>query len=370
MKRLVYIGLFLFLLIVLSSSIGKLNMEDATFTLTYGIDVNQNNELEFYATSPVFGREIEVKKQILGVKSSTIRQSRKGFDQRSPGLSLGSKIQIILIGNKLLKDPNWFSLLDVFYRDFKGTVSPIVVVVDGPVSEIIYYTPKNQPRTTIFLKKLITTAKLRGETVNTNLQELHRQMYEKGATPYLSNIKKNQKIILNGSTLLTERGNYSTGLTVQETALLQILQGQKANYSLTLPIFTKEHNDSIVKNRISFTAQDIQTKIKTKYINGKFQFDIQVAMKMIVTEKLFPYDMRKNNKKLEDMVEQQLKIKFQNVIKKIQKDELDPIGLGLYARAHQYKEFTCIQDTWGETLSKANINITIKLKTNSMGAIK
>ncbi|EOQ08970.1 Ger(x)C family spore germination protein [Bacillus cereus] len=371
MRRVIHVGVCICIFAIFLSDIGKsLNIEDATFTLALGIDLDQEGRLKYYAISPVFGREIKDKKETLYTTADSTRESRGEFDKKSPGLTIGSKVQIILIGKNLLKHRNWFSLLDVFYRDFKGTVSPIVIAVDGPVSEIFHYTPDNKPLISIFLKKLITTAKLRGELVHTNLQELHRQIFEKGVTPYIPTLKKNNKLTLIGTSLLHNDGTFCINLNSQETVLLQILQGENADYSFTFPVPTGQNSNITFKNRLSFSTQDVKTTIQTKYINKKFYFDIHITMELMMTEKLLSQDMKNGHEKLEKIVKKQLKRNFETLIKKLQVENLDPIGLGIHARAYQHTEYSHIKQPWEKKLSESKVCISVNVNINTMGGIK
>lgn len=57
-------------------------------------------------------------------------------------------------------------------------------------------------------------------------------------------------------------------------------------------------------------------------------------------------------------------------IKKVQENKIDPIGLGLYARAYHYEQYKKVEEHWGEALSKSNINVSLDVDIQSMGAIK
>lgn len=74
--------------------------------------------------------------------------------------------------------------------------------------------------------------------------------------------------------------------------------------------------------------------------------------------------------KLEQMVEEQLEMQLGNFIKKIQKNKIDPIGLGVYARAYRNRYYEKVQDYWGKALEEATINISVDVTTQSMGSIK
>ena len=89
-----------------------------------------------------------------------------------------------------------------------------------------------------------------------------------------------------------------------------------------------------------------------------------------LTTHLFPYDISKDAKKLEKQAAEQMKAQMEKVIKTIQKHEIDPIGLGIYARAFEYKEFKKVEDNWGEAVKDADINVKLDLTIGAMGPVK
>src|SRR5690606_698639 len=113
----------------------------------------------------------------------------------------------------------------------------------------------------------------------------------------------------------------------------------------------------------------VKSKIKTKYDQGKFHFNYNIDMTVNIAERLFPVD-RVKKKELEKMIAKELKSKFEGVIKKIQENKIDPIGLGLYARAYHYEQYKKVKEHWGEALAKSDINVTVKVKIKAMGAVK
>ncbi len=114
----------------------------------------------------------------------------------------------------------------------------------------------------------------------------------------------------------------------------------------------------------------MKTKIKTSYKQNKFRFDINIKMPAGLTERLFPFDVRKNGKELEKMISEHMKKQFENLIKNTQKHQIDPIGLGLYARVHEYSQYKKVEDHWGEALSKADIHVSVKVTKGNMGPVK
>jgi Ger(x)C family germination protein len=344
------------------------NIEDVSLTLVLGIDLDRNNNLLVYMSSPVFNKEAKVKEEVTGVKSVTIRNSRDKFDATVMALTSGSKTQVILVGKRLLKQKNWMKYLDPFHRDPKNTVTTRVVAVDGPVSDVIFYNPKDKPRLPLYLTKLVDTASLRNITVKTNLQELHEQIADKGVTANITEMKKNNKIFVIGTALLDEKGRYKLNLQSDENKLLRILQhGTTGEFSFTIPIKIKP--DSQDKDWISFAAYNIKVKTKVRYDN-KFIFNTDIKMRVGITERLFSFNTRKDAAKLQKALETKLEADFNQLIKKIQTANIDPIGLGRYARTYTYPEWKKVQNKWNNALAKGDVNVKVNVEIGAMGTIK
>lgn len=71
-----------------------------------------------------------------------------------------------------------------------------MVAVDGPISSVIYNNFKDKPALPEYLTDLINTNKLYNRTVFTPFHEFHRQTFNKGITPAISEIKKGKKKML------------------------------------------------------------------------------------------------------------------------------------------------------------------------------
>jgi Ger(x)C family germination protein len=299
-----------------------------------------------------------------------LHYSTKQFDTVVTALTSGGKLQTLLIGKRVLEHPNWFKLLDMLYRDPKLSVNCVVAGVDGPLSDVFFYNPKDKPRLMLHIKKLIDTANRRNITVFTTLLELHRQMYEKGETPSITLLKKSKEIEVIGTALLDKKGEYKTLISFEENTLLFILKNKKNHLSLTVKIPKSENNGFFETNFTSFLINNPQVKIKPTYTHEHFNFDIQLKMSLMISERLFSFDTGKKENQFDALIEEQLIESFTALIKKIQDNKVDPIGLGLYARAFQYKAWKKEQEHWGETLSQAKVTVKVKAKLGDSGNIR
>ena len=373
MKRLLFIPLVSLLVLILPGCWDRADLEDVAFVLVFGLDLDQDNNLLIYSMVPV--RQKAKEKEIpVTVRAVSLRESRGKLDDMFEGAASGRKLETVLLGKRLLKHEDWFPLLDVLFRDTKNAITADVVFVNGPVSQVVNSRFPEIPHLSLHLHDMIKTTNKRHETVMTTLHELHRQMYEKGITPAISDLEMDEKLELKGTSPAQRerkvcRFPTSSGKCIADDSAEANQEG--VPLTLQLPQMKKGGGGGIFDtNVISLTLTNMKTKIKTAYRDGRFQFDIRISSYITLSEREFPFDVEKKSGELEKMIEKQLDQQFENLIKKIQKHKIDPIGLGLYARAHEYKEWQKVQDDWGEALSKADIKINVKVKVKSMGPIK
>ncbi|WP_261305589.1 Ger(x)C family spore germination protein [Paenibacillus andongensis] len=371
-KRLLHVLLIAIVVVIPLGCSDRLDMEDAAHALLIGFDLDKENEFILYSTTSVFSKNVAKKTRELKVKSQTNRQSREKQDSYTQGVFQGRSIQVLLVSKRILQQENWFRLTDVWFRDPKNPLTPRVIAFDGPLSEIIYLNPKDQPMMPLLLREMVETKNARSETVKTTLQGLNQQLREKGVTPIISEVRiKDKQIAMTGTTLLDHKGKYADSLNMQETILLRIMQkNTKKSVSLTIPIAGEMKIGPFHTDKVSLNVDDIKVKIKTAFLKEKFQFDMHITMRVGLSELLFPYDVRSHGKELENKITEQVQMLFENLIKKIQTDKIDPIGLGLYAQAHEYSHFKKAEDHWGETLANADIHVSVKTIIGAMGTVK
>jgi len=227
MKRLFTATVLILSTVILSSCGYGMPIENLNFPLVLGFDLDEDNHLLFYTSSPVFNKYADEKADIIKVKAKAIRESRKYFDALETGDVTSAKIQIFLIGKKILEHENWFSILDTVYRNpnFSGTTK--MVMVDGSVEDVIFHKSKTKPQLSLFLNDLIDNNVKRTRNVKSMAHIFHREMYDKGITPVIPRLVKDKEIKLMGLALLNNKGKYVDKLSIEETSLLLLLRNQK-----------------------------------------------------------------------------------------------------------------------------------------------
>ncbi|HDR4560102.1 Ger(x)C family spore germination protein [Bacillus cereus] len=379
MRRFIHFTiLFYFFLIFLTGCGDRLDLEKQSISLIYGFDAQAKGKLIVYHVNPIFNEDVAKKYETHEAKVKTPREAKATFNSSSNGLVSTEKLQLILFSTNFLKQEGAMPYLDVWYRDPKNTGNMRMVAVNGPISSVIYNKFKDKPSLPEYLTDLINTNKLYNRTVFTTFHEFHRQTFNKGITPAISEIKKGKKdVIVTGSALLTSRGIYKMSLNRYESALLLLLQ-KKANTPVSLTM--KMPSDLVESNSalkdtdggdfITINVLTMKRMIGTGYNDNRFQFNIKMNFNISIAEMTFNMDVDKDNKKLTALITKQLNKDLNELIHKIQKQQLDPFGFGDYARAFQYKKWKTVEDDWPSAFSKANVKVAPTIKILENGIIK
>ncbi|GIO13523.1 hypothetical protein J19TS2_30780 [Cohnella xylanilytica] len=366
------LALSLIAAVCLAGCYDKVDMEDVSFSLVVGIDANEENGIRTFTTIPVFSKNAKKKTQELKVEARTLRESRDKFDAFSIGSFNGRKAQVIVFSKRLVQQvPDWFRYVDVFFRDGRNPITPKLVMFDGDLEQLFRYQSPDQPMLPLMLIGMIESASSRSESVKTTLQELHRQMYDPGQTPYLAEMSIEQDAKMKGTALLDRKGKYAATLSLRETTYLRMLQktsGPAVNLTLPLPSsLTKAPPD---KSWISLVTERVRTRIKPSYSGGRFRFDVRIRISASVIEKLSHIDLDKLQKQVEAACAREIRGKFEELIDKFQASAVDPVGFGIYARAYEYAAFRGVKDDWGKAFSEADIRVKVLVSFADEGSVK
>lgn len=356
--------LSIFLIIGVSGCRGKVNIEDVTLSMILGIDVNDQNKVEIYMASPVFSEYTKEKTEHFNVQTISIKESRNYFDTRASGITAGGKIQAILIGAKVLEHKNWFSILDMFFRDPKFRLNADLIFIDGPLSDVFKLNPKDKPELPIYIPQLIQTADFRNVAFRTSLRMFHQMYYEKGITPFAPELTvQGDHLVVNGTTLLTKNNLYNQTLSMNETQLLKILKdhldGQLV-VALNLKQYKKNVDDVFKDDETSFYIKDVKRKIEKRYSNGQYSFNINLTMPIMFTES--PIGLTNSSEAvLKKAIEKKLQKQLNDLVQSFQKNKVDPVGFGILAHSFQYSDWEKNENHWLDTYQKSNIKVKVKI---------
>ncbi|ARU62761.1 hypothetical protein CBW65_18645 [Tumebacillus avium] len=358
-RKLILLLLLLALLATGCGTEGK-SLEQMSLSLAAAVDADENDRLVIYQSNPIFSQTGQGKSHILKVESGTVRQARDQMQLMSTGTIRGGKLQVMLIGKKVIETRSAGAFYDSFLRDAKNPSNVTMALVDGPVKEIMIFRPKDHHLGS-FVHELIETANKEGSTVETMIRQLHDQAFEPGITAAVAEIaKKGNTIAVKGTALLNKQGLYAGSLNREESLMLLFLQDE-AKRKVSYSVGTKGPSMNIALKK---------HKVRTNWSNGAFQFEIKLKFNAEITEVVEDRYRMENAQAVGALITKELQQSLQKLVGKLQELQVDPIGLGLYARASEYKHWKTVEHDWPAAFSKAKIKVTPEVTIENYGVIK
>jgi Ger(x)C family germination protein len=353
----------------------RIPLEKVSLILLIGLDRTPNGEIKVGTSIPLFHHKQPKSTIEHWTQASTVYTGFSKIDTKLTGYMTASKAEIILIGKKLAKEANWLQELDSSYRDPYATINAKVVLVDGPTEEIFKIHKPSKPSLPSYINSVIESSIQNNQSVSSTIQQLMREQNEEGMTQTVPIIKKSKnEIDTVGIAFLNRKGKYLTHIPKKDVKFFNLINKPKSNGRMILhlelpPKSNKRPNTSIF-------VQNARRKVDVNFQNGKFVFNLDIYANVALIEKTNAnlikehYNNKKNINNLKSAIQKEINTNLQNMLNEIQQNKIDPIGLSLYARAFQYKEWKKLKGNWSQAIAEAKINVKTHVKIKDTGTIR
>ncbi|PEQ45929.1 spore gernimation protein XA [Bacillus cereus] len=354
----------------------RIPLEKVSLILLIGLDRTPNEDIKVGTSIPLFHHKQQKSTIEHWTQASTVYTGFSKIDTKLTGYLTASKAEIILIGKKLAQETNWLQELDSSYRDPYATINAKVVLVDGHAEEIFKIHKLSKPSLSSYINGVIESSIQNNQSVSSTIQQLMREQNEEGMTQTVPIIKKtNNEIDTVGIAFLNRRGKYLTHLPKKDVKFFNLINKPKSNgrMILHLALPSKKSNK---KTNTSIFVQNATRKVDVTFQNGKFVFNLDINANVALVEKTNSnlikgyYDNKKNIYNLKSAIQKEINNNLQNILNEIQQNKIDPIGLSLYARAFQYKEWKKVKGNWSQAIAESKINVKTHVKIKDTGTIR
>ncbi|EJQ95056.1 Ger(x)C family spore germination protein [Bacillus cereus] len=354
----------------------RIPLEKVSLILLIALDRNSNGDVKVGTSIPLFHHRQPKSTIEHWTQASTVYNGFSKIDTKLTGYMTASKAEIILIGKKLAQEANWMQELDSSYRDPYATINAKVVLVDGPVEEIFTINKPDKPSLPSYISSVIESSIQNNQSVSSTIQQLMREKNEEGMTQAVPVIKKTKnEIDTIGIALLDRQGKFVTRIPKKDVKFFNLINKpkNKGRMILHLVLPPKKSNK---KPNTSILVQNATRKVDVNFQNGKFVFNLDINANVALIEKTNAnlikghYDNKKNINNLKSAIQKEINKKLQDILDEIQQNKIDPIGLSLYARAFQYKEWKKLKGNWLQALAEAKINVKTHVKIKDTGTIR
>lgn len=353
----------------------RIPLEKVSLILLIGLDRTPNGEIKVGTSIPLFHHKQPKSTIEHWTQASTVYTGFSKIDTKLTGYMTASKAEIILIGKKLAKEANWLQELDSSYRDPYATINAKVVLVDGPTEEIFKIHKPSKPSLPSYINSVIESSIQNNQSVSSTIQQLMREQNEEGMTQTVPIIKKTKnEIDTVGIAFLNRKGKYLTHIPKKDVKFFNLINKSKNTGRMILHLALPPKSNK--KPNTSIFVQNATRKVAVNFQNGKFVFNLDIYANVALIEKTNAnlikehYDNKKNINNLKSAIQKEINTNLQNMLNEIQQNKIDPIGLSLYARAFQYKEWKKLKGNWSQAIAEAKINVKTHVKIKDTGTIR
>ncbi|MED2711092.1 Ger(x)C family spore germination protein, partial [Bacillus toyonensis] len=354
----------------------RIPLEKVSLILLIGLDRTPNGDIKVGTSIPLFHHKQQQSTIEHWTQASTVYNGFSKIDTKLTGYMTASKAEIILIGKKLAQESNWLQELDSSYRDPYATINAKVVLVDGPTEEIFKVHKPSKPSLPSYINGVIESSIQNNQSVSSTIQQLMRERNEEGMTQTVPIIKKTKnEIDTVGIAFLNRQGKYLTHIPKKDVKFFNLINKSKNSGRMILHLVLPPKKSN-KKPNTSILVQNATRKVDVNFQNGKFVFNLHINANVALIEKTNVnlikehYDNKKNINNLESAIQKEINKNLQNMLNEIQQNKIDPIGLSLYARAFQYKEWKKRKGDWLQALAEAKINVKTHVKIKDTGTIR
>lgn len=364
------IALIIACCLILTGCWDQIPFEQVGFTLSFGIEHSQSDNLLITIAYPVVGGEEEGTVDIMSTEATIVRGARNNHRLMSPKLTEGGKVQQVLISDELAKG-GIHDLLEVFQRDATVPSIAFITIVEGSPAELLKKAAefKTKPRVSFYIYQLLENNVRLSNAANTKVFDFDINFFAPGLDPIVPIIQLGNNLIQITGTALFNKDIMTGQLNNKETNLLLGMMDQlkHTDFILESKEFGGVHDG---KYGLAITMFKKKRTINIDFSDeGTPMIEIDIQYRCNLDE--FKWDKTiddKIQKDLKKKVSEQLTVMSNIVMKKLQEANCDPIGLGDMIRAKYYDYWKSID--WKEVYPEADIKVSVEMEIGNVGIIK
>lgn len=293
-----------------------------------------------------------------------------------------SHTNVIFLSEDCAKD-GLQNYMDMFNRehDLRQYIH-LLIVKDMPASEIMNNEWQEGTIPSRYIESISEDYIQTGKTTTTEILDFLKAYYTQGIEPVIGSIvvvDKPGNKSEDGSKEKSEDDKENKlpsleGLYVfKDDKLLGYLDGvQTKGYNL---LTNKMKSGVIVskspdnEGKSSLKIQNSSSDIKVKLEEGKFQGNVSLEVRGVISEESGKEDITKFEviKTLEKLFSETLKLQIEDCIKQVQKYGSDVFGFGRALHIKNPDEWKKVKDNWNEIFSDMEINVEVKTVIEKAG---
>jgi len=347
-------------------------LEKLGFTQTTSYDLLTENEektknklmisISMPKLSPEGGT---TQRELLTAIASTSKEGRIKLSTQTELTLVSGQMRNALFGLPLSKQGLW-EHIDTLVRDPSISPGVKVTVVDGNAHDLLAKDYPSHPRTGQYIDHLLEKEALVNTIPTVTLFEFTRDYFDDGVDPVAPIIKQSGKNIFLDGIALFRKDRYVTKVKPEQALIFAILHGNFKQGELSINLEESGRDNE----HVMFSSLISQRKIKASpnLRQNHIIIDIDIKIKGSVLEYIgdLHLDNDKDRKEIENLISKYITKETQKMIAKMQKNNVDSIGLGKYVRSKlTYKEWNNLN--WHDIYPDVQVHCHAKVVIKDYG---
>ncbi|WP_409297195.1 Ger(x)C family spore germination protein [Peribacillus sp. SCS-26] len=302
--------------------------------------------------------------KVLTAIARSSKEARAKINSQTDLNIVSGQLRTFLFGDRLAKKGLW-KYTDTLERDPAISQQANMVLVEGNAYKMLSGDYKQKEATYAYLDSLIEKAVKNGDIPESKLFHFARSNVDDGTDPVMPIlVQKKDHVDYNGLALFRD-DRYITKLSRAEeiffSMMTEHLDAGQINFEL-------RDKNSRIPDFLAFALLRSTRKVKVEHKAGKLKVNLRIKASGSITE--FIGDRSLNSaaarKRLKGEMEAYFEHKANSLIKVMQKENVDSLGLGQYVRNSigygKWKEMN-----WRKEYSAIPISCQIELTINDFG---
>jgi spore germination protein len=333
----------------------------------YDLTHNEKNPLKITVTFPIITKDGKYDRKTIMEEGKSSKEAREKVRLKTNLKLESGQMRVSLFGQELA-NKGMLPLLNSLVRDPSIGTRAKLALAEDEASDILMLQIKNEGQNATYLEQFLTKLNRENLRTNYNIYQFLRDYYDDGIDPILPVFKvEKNNIAYNGIGLF------------HEDKLVEIIKPDEARY---LFLFREEMRQGNFVEQID-VGEEEKASIMLNYELKEHHIDIQstaanqkkASIYIELIGDVIEYTGKeevsdpKVQKKIENIITKKINQEGKELIVKLQKLQVDPLGINRYVRNKMnYKEWKVLDKY--QSYQDMNINIEANIILNSSGKWK
>ncbi len=341
--------------------------ETGLSTIT-GYDLTKDRYIRSTTLIPVINPEAGEKIQVASAVGLTSKGVRDQINLQVDKRVMSGQLRVVLYNEKLAKK-GIISIVDTMYRDPSIASRLYLCVTKDETYKIITYPFKEEGNLGMFVYRMIDQ-NVNGERIpSPTIHEFLRAYYSEGSDPYLPYIEqKGDELYIRGLALFN-KDRYIGWVDTKDAFLIKLIKDmfKAGSYEATIPRsavgLPAKKNEEVGGNTVNIVFDTIRSQSKvevTQQHPPRFNVTIDLKTRVYEVSEQISLEEKEALAKVQTALEKEIEKRAQQMVKKLQKMDVDPIGFGDYYRASSLDGSKLTHKEWHKIYKEATFQFHVK----------